>query len=63
MMVITKLSLAAVESFAAGQEFGEAGPYLRIHGVAAGELDPTAPQNRVIVDLDSSAKRARACRI
>ena len=63
-MAITKLSLAAVEFFADGQEFGEAGPYLRIHGVAAGELDPTAPQNQVIVDLDKArAKRARACRI
>ena len=58
-MAITKLSLAAVESFADGQEFGQAGRYLRIHGVAAGELDPTAPQNRVIVDLDKAVRNAR----
>jgi hypothetical protein len=35
-MAITRLSIAAVENFADGHEFGEAGPYVRIHGVAQG---------------------------
>ncbi len=39
--------------------FGEAGPYLRIHGVAKGELDPAAPENEVIVDLDKAQRNAR----
>jgi hypothetical protein len=58
-MAITKLSVAAVESFADGHEFGEAGPYVRIHGVAQGELNPASPENAVIVDLDKAEQNAR----
>src|SRR5271165_4094608 len=58
-MAITKLSVTAVEPFADGREFGEAGPYLRIYGVAKGELDPAAPENAVIVDLDKAERNAR----
>jgi Alpha/beta hydrolase domain len=57
-MAITKLSATAVEPFADGREFGEAGPYLRIYGVAKGELDPAAPENAVIVDLDKAERNA-----
>ena len=49
-----------VEPFAEGRAFGEAGPYLRIKGVAKGELDPAAPpENRAIVDLDKAPRNAR----
>ena len=41
-MGIVKLSVAAVDHFADGCEFGAVGPYVRIHGVAKGELDPGA---------------------
>jgi hypothetical protein len=58
-MAITKLSVAAVDDFANGREFGAAGPYVRIHGIAEGELDPAATENDVIVDLDR-AGRTRA---
>ncbi len=58
-MAITKLSVAAVERFADGRDFGDAGPYVRIHGVANGELDPAGPENAVIVDLDKAARNAR----
>jgi hypothetical protein len=58
-MAITKLSVAAVDDFADGCEFGAAGPYVRIHGIAAGELDPAAPENGVIVDLDRAGRNAR----
>src|ERR1051325_7793711 len=58
-MPIKKIDIAAVEPFAGGHEFGEAGPYVRIHGVAKGELDPAAPQNGVIVDLDKAERNAR----
>ena len=58
-MPITKIDIAAIEPFAEGREFGEAGPYVRIHGVARGELDPAAPHNAVIVDLDKAERNAR----
>jgi hypothetical protein len=58
-MPITKVSVAAAERFADYREFGEAGPYLRIHGIAQGELDPDAPENAVIVDLHKAERNAR----
>ena len=45
---ITEIRVDAVEPFAENAPFGEAGPYVRIRGVARGELDPNAAQNRVI---------------
>ena len=58
-MPITNIDIAAVEPFADGRGFGEAGPYVRIHGVARGELDPAAPHNAGIVDLDKAERNAR----
>jgi hypothetical protein len=55
-MPITKLDIAAVERFAEGREFGQAGSYVRIHGIARGELDPAAAENAVIVDLDKAER-------
>ena len=56
---ITEVRIDAVEPFAEGQAFGEVGSYLRITGVAKGELDPFSPQNKVIVDLDKAPRNAR----
>jgi len=58
-MANIEIHVNAVEPFAEGQVFGETGPYLRIRGVAKGELDPAAPENRVIVDLDKAPRNAR----
>src|SRR5215472_17114922 len=58
-MADIEIQVKAVEPFAEGQSFGEAGSYLRITGVAKGELDPLAPENKVIVDLDKAPKNAR----
>jgi hypothetical protein len=58
-MPITKIDIAAVEPFAEGKEFGDAGSYVRIHGVARGELDPASPRNAGIVDLDRAERNAR----
>ena len=58
-MANIEIQVNAVEPFAEGRTFGEAGPYLRIRGVAKGELDPAAPANRVIVDLDKAPRNAR----
>jgi hypothetical protein len=57
-MAIVEIKIDAVEPFAGGQGFGEAGSYLRIRGIAKGELDPAAPENSVIVDLDKAARNA-----
>lgn len=56
---ITEIRIDAVEPFAGGQPFGEVGAYVRIKGVARGELDPKAPENAVIVDLDKAPQNAR----
>jgi hypothetical protein len=58
-MANIKIRVEAIEPFADGRGFGEAGPYLRIWGVATGELAPAAPQNAVIVDLDRAPRNAR----
>src|ERR1700739_132677 len=58
-MANVEIQVNSVEPFAEGQTFGEVGPYLRIRGVAKGELDPVAPQNKLIVDLDKAPRNAR----
>src|SRR6266446_1960411 len=57
LMANLEIKIDAVEPFAEGRVFGEAGPYLRVRGTAKGELDPAAPQ--VIVDLDKAPRNAR----
>src|SRR5260370_39084720 len=46
-------------AFADGYEFGAAGAYVRIKGVARGTLDPAAPGNAGIVDLDKAPRNAK----
>ena len=58
-MANIRIQVNAVEPFADGQPFGEAGSYLHIRGVAKGELDPALPENRVIVDLDKAPRNAK----
>jgi Alpha/beta hydrolase domain len=58
-MAIVEIKVDAVEPFAEGRVFGEAGSYLRIKGVARGELDPTAAENQVIADLDKAPRNDR----
>src|SRR5947208_15289513 len=57
-MGITGITINAVEPFADGKPFGDAGPYVRIKGVARGALDPLAPENAGIVDLDKAPRSA-----
>jgi Alpha/beta hydrolase domain len=56
---ITEIRVEAAEPFADNASFGDIGPYVRIRGTAKGELDPDAPQNRVIADLDKAPRNAR----
>ncbi len=58
-MPITDIAVTDIANFADGHEFGAAGAYVRIKGVARGMLDPTAPANAGIVDLDKAPKNAR----
>src|SRR6266699_572139 len=56
---VTEIRIDAVEPFADNHAFGQVGPYVRIKGVAKGELDPKAPENASIVDIDKAARNAR----
>src|SRR5262245_28180660 len=56
---ITEVRLDAAEPFLGGHAFGEVGAYVRLRGAARGELDPTAPENKVIVNLDKAPRNAR----
>jgi len=56
---VTEIRIDAVEPFADNTSFGAAGPYVRIKGIAKGELDPKAPEHAVIVDLDKAPRNAR----
>lgn len=58
-MPIVEIRVDAVEPFAEGRSFGDAGAYLRIRGVACGELDPAAPENSVIADLGKAPRNMR----
>src|SRR5689334_13693690 len=53
---ITSVRIDRNESFADGTSFGAAGPYVRLVGVARGELDPNDPANKGIVDLDKAPR-------
>src|SRR3984893_7355335 len=57
-MPITGITISAVEPFADNKSYGVAGPYVRLRGVAHGTLDPRAPENAGIVDLDKAARNA-----
>jgi hypothetical protein len=58
VMPITAISVSDIADFAGGHEFGEAGAYVRIRGVARGTLDPNAVENAGIVDLDKAPRNA-----
>lgn len=56
---ITEIKLEAAEPFVGGHAFGTVGAYERVKGTAKGELDPKAPQNAGIVDLDKAPRNSR----
>jgi hypothetical protein len=58
-MPITAITLAETAQFADGHAFGAAGAYVRIRGTGRGALDPNAPENSAIVDLDKAARNAQ----
>ena len=53
----TRLDLQVVESPAFdGQRFGQTGQYEHLRGMAYGEVDPTDPRHREIVNLDKAPR-------
>ncbi len=56
---VTEIHTTAVEPFAGGTAFGEAGAYERVRGTYRGELDPADARNRVIVNLDKAPRNAK----
>src|SRR5438270_1656537 len=58
VMAIVEIKIDAIEPFAEGRAFGEAGSYLRIKGIAKGEIDPAALENSVIADLHKAPRNA-----
>jgi hypothetical protein len=57
-MAVTDISVTDIANFADGHEFGSAGAYTRVKGVARGSLDPAAACNAGIVDLDKAPVNA-----
>jgi hypothetical protein len=57
-MPISDISVTDILPFAEGHEFGAAGAYVRIKGVARGVLDPDAPANAGIIDLDRAPRNS-----
>ncbi len=53
-----RLQIDLREPFAAGAPFGDTGPYERIVGKAHFAIDPDAPENRQIVDLELAPRNA-----
>ncbi len=56
---IVQIDVQRTETFAGGQAFGTRGAYVKIVGVAKGELDPRDARNRVIVNLDRAPRNGR----
>jgi len=56
---VTRLEISAQAPYAGGRSFGAAGPYVRVSGRFFGELDPSHPSNRTIVDIRLAPRNAR----
>ncbi|HEV8584304.1 MAG TPA: hypothetical protein VGT02_04990, partial [Methylomirabilota bacterium] len=56
---ITAVEITRTEPFADGTVFSAAGAYVKVVGVAKGELDPAAPANQGIVGLAGAPKNER----
>jgi hypothetical protein len=55
---VIEFNIVAVEPFAEGSTFGNAGAYERVRGTFKGELDPADARNKVIVNIDKAPRNA-----
>jgi hypothetical protein len=56
---VVEVRFGAPEPYAQGRSFGAVGSYMRIKGVARGELDPAFARNQAIVNLDKAPRNSR----
>lgn len=56
---LARIEITSTAPFAGGRSFGTTGPYVRVAGRFHGELDPTNPSNRSIVDIRLAPRNAR----
>ncbi|WP_046869451.1 alpha/beta hydrolase domain-containing protein [Microvirga massiliensis] len=56
---ITRLEVSSVEPVFGGRSFEPVGPYKRVRGRAFGEVDPNAPANAIIQDIQLAPRNAR----
>jgi hypothetical protein len=56
---LTRIQITSTAPFAGGKAFGATGPYMRVIGRFHGELDPTHPANRGIVDIRLAPRNER----
>jgi len=57
--VITAIEIERSEPLAGGAAFGPVGGYVRLTGIARGEVDPGDPANRGIANIDKAPRNAR----
>lgn len=55
---VTEFVIESTESLYGGEPVGDAGPYEKLRGYAVGAIDPTDPQNAVILNLDKAPTNA-----
>lgn len=55
---ITRIEITKSEIYKNGKQFGHAGTYQKISGLAYGEVDPKNPQNSLIQDIELAPKNA-----
>ena len=56
--MITSLEIQRAEPLVGGAVFGSTGAYLKMVGVAKGEIDPTVAANRQIADVEKAPRNA-----
>jgi hypothetical protein len=56
---VVRLTVATRSDVLAGRPFGLVGPYEKLSGTIAFEVDPQNPANRIITDLDAAPRNAR----
>ena len=58
-MPVTKIEIKSRQSFAAGESFGDVGPYEQLDGVVHFSVDPDNPVNETITDLELAPRDER----
>lgn len=57
-MAVTQLEITSRQPFAAGQSFGNVGPYEQLDGIAHFAVDPENPANATVTDLNLAPRNS-----